>query len=219
MAGKQQLNAIEPDCVEGGLTSPLFDCPHCGEEIQFDLIARVKVINARGFEPDEGSAPRAEKQPEQTPEGQSERAFFAYLESLDGSAVFEAFAQVVGEAMIDKLPRDAKTFFRTWLRTAQPAVLPRFALDSLRDEFPKSAIRYVQALGIGAVTAHGRIVRFLPHRVIAGVRQGAATAALRTGGTPEALETWTRTRFGYVRGHGPLLDSLRSAKSYGDFAK
>jgi hypothetical protein len=192
-----------------------FNCPHCGGEVYFDFVARVKALNVRKFAHEDGDERPAEAQ-------QQLDDLDRYLDSLDGIAVLDAFSQVCQEVKIGSLPKDVRAYFRTWLAAAVPCHLPRFALDEFIGEFGSSKIEYLQAHGIGMVLAGRKIRRFLPNRVIHGQRIQTGTARttalrVRSAGTPEALEQWTRSRYGYVLGGGAMADALRE-KSFGAFA-
>lgn len=196
------------------LTTKAAKCPHCNNAIQFEIAFRAPLF-LRAVGVDRSPA---------TPVTPADR-LESYLSSLDGGAVLDAYAQVMGEVFSDgQRPKDLRGSFRHWLSKAEATRVPRWALDRFKSDHPLGHIDYIQTNGIGAVLSVGRLVQFVPHRVVVGIPHRAGTDArtslkFRTGGTEKALDGWCRTRYGYVKGNGALFDELRDKKSFGDFAR
>lgn len=118
-------------------------------------------------------------------------------------------------------PTDPAKFFMTWLGHAAPRVVPPFAMDLLRQHFPRRSLAFYATDGIAGVMGDGRLLGFVPLHLLAG-RPVKGVVGHRIRGRlpaePGPLDAWVRTRFGYAEGHGPMLQGLQQ-RSLGDFAR
>lgn len=135
-----------------------------------------------------------------------------FLKRAEKHGLLKAFADVVEVAKAEQIPHDMGKFLLTFFKTAQLKSVPKFALDFYMCEFPGKPITFLGAQGIIAVLADGQIKCFAPLESVAGstVRSSTTnTIVARVGGSVDDLETWKRTRWGYVLSGSIMADEIR----------
>jgi hypothetical protein len=186
-------------------------CPHCGGPIEVTLTFAIAAVAAgtpgpRGTRTWEDNLTPAQRE---------------VLAECRAAGVVDAFAAAVEHMPQQSRPADPALYLITWLAKAGPRVVPLFALDVLKERFPRQRFTVYAADGIAAVLAEGVLLGFVPvHLVVGRAVKGLAKNRMIKGrlpAEPGPLEAWVRTRFGYVAGRGVMLEVLQQ-RSYGDFA-
>jgi hypothetical protein len=147
------------------------------------------------------------------------------LQRAQGTGLLSAFTQAV-ERFNQLFPNSAvktagmERFFLTYLKASRPALIPRFALDELKRLFPGHKIGSWSANGIIGITASGAIRMFMPSVIVTGLRVrgfNSSGASQTIAANENDLNSWIKTKYGYVPGEGEFMDMLRK-KSIGEFA-
>lgn len=183
-------------------------CPTCGTVLRVHIGLRLEVSETT----EEPSAPQLDSE--------SQRL----VDAARASGLLSTFHEVVERIMQDRIPKDVDRFFVTFLRTATPRRIPRFALDRFNKMFAHRHLEYWGAQDVGMVIVDGHIRLFVPQQLLRGTavrRMSGGKAGSRRqldiAVAPEQLEEWIRTQWGYVAGEGALLTMFRR-KAIGDFA-
>lgn len=191
-----------------------FQCPSCRKHLQFRVAVKVTAVmpTLTGEEVaarDAGMSLPIEKA--------SITRLLGYYRDV---GILDAFTQVVKEHFADKMPNDPDKFFLTFLKTSVRAtMIPKLALQRLINEFDGGNIEVYTAQQIAAVVSDGTLRCFVPAHLLRGevVRMGkGSNTKLRTRATEERLETWIRTRHGYVVGRGLMFQEMQK-QARGDF--
>jgi DNA-directed RNA polymerase subunit RPC12/RpoP len=198
-----------PEVKPRGPRGPVIACPKCDH--RFMVNVRVEVSDLMLTEDGLQLSPTRTLT-------DAERKF---MEEAREARLFEPFAKAVELAKAGQVPRDMERFFMTVMKTAAARKVPPFALERFRREYPRSRIDFWVSQGIGILLADGAIRQFVPADLVTGrtiKSLGGDSVKTKTNATPEGLEEWTRTRFGYVVGRGAFFDALRQ-KSIGAFSR
>lgn len=184
--------------TDGGQTSQRFECPKCKTLIQF--IYEIRLIDVRVCR---GDSQPDEVSPVETTPGQFSYEELELIKTCRDNGLLDVFAQVVKVQthVLHRLPKDLEKFFISFLRTAQPSVLPRQALHEFAREFP-GVIQFWKAQRIGMVISDGQICRFIPIRAM-NMEGGERAAhlplsAVDVGRNAENFDFVKRTTIGYV---------------------
>lgn len=212
----QQVEAIEKE-TRG------FECPGCGQHWQFRVA--VKVL---GIQPTPTAEEVAERDgrpvtPKKTadplsaannpPMGDKRPSLARAVAYYRDTGVLGAFEEVSKDLHAHQLPKDMGKFLLTWLSTCvQATLIPKIALRKLINEFDAGQIEVWSAQQIGAVISDGQLRCFVPMHLLRGevIRAGGGSnTKLRTMATEERLDTWIRTKHGYVYNHGALFQEMQ----------
>jgi hypothetical protein len=188
-------------------------CPHCGQPIE--CYVTVGIVETQV--PQESTATRGKPWAERLSPEQRQ-----ILEALRQQGLVQAFQAAMEEIPSQNRPKDAERYLFTWLQKAAPRVVPPFAIAYFKAEFHRESLSFYAADAIIAVVANGCIKGFIPMPLLVGRAvkglTGSHNIRARLPATPEALDQWVRTRFGYVMGHGPAFEMLQQ-RSFGAFAQ
>lgn len=200
-----------------------FTCPNCNHHWQFRV--QVKVVGVQPTLSGEEVAARDGRPltPKKTvddkatdanpPMGVNRPQLVRLAQYYKEVGILPAFEQVASELLSHQIPNDMGKFFLTWLTTTVPATLiPKLALRRLINEFGAGQIGVYHAQGIAAVVSDGQLRCFVPMHLLRGeiIRAGnGSNTKLRTLATEERLDSWIRTKHGYVYGHGMLFSEMK----------
>lgn len=211
-----QIEAIEKE-TRG------FECPSCHEHFQFRVTVAVKGIQPTLTGEEVAERDGRPLMPKGTPDpisainnppmGDDKPSVVRLLHYYKDIGILDAFEQVLKEHFADKMPKDIGKFFLTFLRTSVKAsLIPKLALRRLINEFDDGLIEVYTAQQIAAVVSDGKIRCFVPAHLLRGevVRLGGGSnTKMRTRATEERLDTWIRTKHGYVFGAGPMFQEMQ----------
>lgn len=203
-----------------------FDCPVCHTHLQFRV--QVRVVGVQETLTGEEAAIRdgapipvkkLAKVPATVtvpPEIAAEHLRISrLLHYYEDSGILGAFVDVATELKAHQMPKDTKQFFLNWLKTCIVApLIPKFALRKLINEFDDGTIEVQHAQGIGAVISNGQLRCFVPMHLLRGevIRAGGGSnTKLRTMATDAGLDTWIRTKHGYVLGGSAMFTEMKKS--------
>lgn len=166
------------------------ECPHCHETIK--VVFQTRIMEITKAEDEVGNIDwTADLTKEQ-------------LDILDVARehrivqAFEIAARVVKTA--DQFPKNMERFFLTFLRTAIPKTIPRFALDAFRKMYGDARISFIISQGIGAVLADGKLRLFIPQTYVMGKVLSGSKGRVRTSADENEFILWIRNPAAWVVG-------------------
>lgn len=202
-----KIDAIEKE-------SRAFACPCCGERLKF-----VTSVHINGVRKE--SEWRAGDEMPSTP---PKKAIFtdeelAYLAHNKETGAFTAFEKAVELSNCTKPNNLERAFINLPKVLTRYKKAPQAALQILlpAEERGKAGLLELWKCGyVEVICRDGEVVAFLP---VGMTITGEASGKINFTGKQESMpvETWVKTRFGYVAGKGLLFNELRQ-KSYGAFA-
>lgn len=209
-----QLEAIEKETRS-------FECPKCGEHLQFRLSVTVKGVQKTPSGEEHAARngqlyipPKPKAILTEDPQLHAERLRLQRLvQFYKDSGIMSAFLDIASELKAHQMPKDTDTYFLNWLRTCVTAsLIPKFALRKLINEFSDEQIEVQSAQGIGAVISDGTLRAFVPMHLLRGevIRAGGGSnTKLRTLATDVGVDNWIKTKHGYVLGTSVMFQELK----------
>ncbi len=182
-------------------------CPCCAKDIIFEL----EALNPREYE--DGSRADGWWKNGLTIEQ------LGVIEKAQANGMLEALKVAVSKTPIHT-PKSMERFFLTFLKTARPKRIPKFALDALIAEFG-GQIELWSAQGVAGVISDGALVMFVPLEILCGASVSASggSGAFRVKASENEFYAWVKTKMGYVpSGRGLFLEEMRR-KTIGEFAR
>lgn len=182
-------------------------CPHCGESIAIQFSIDIQTITKPVATRDWKEALTAEQ--------------IELVEAAKANGMFEAFCAVVKNVKQDQAPRNLEGFLVRWLAKAAPRIMPSLVLAKIAQEFPGS-LEFIAADGIVCVFSDRVARMFMPLNLLMGAPINGNSKGRQTqrmGPNFGAIESWIRTKYGYVANGGELYKHLTSHKSIGEFAR
>lgn len=212
-----KLNAADqevPDAVPEGVPfrNKRVACPHCGED--FAISVRWELGVAHKIPAGTYSNSPRKYWLSTLPEEQKEM-----VESFASNGILKAFVKAWSEnvgTMPAKVPEKA---IMAWMRIVMPKAVAPTLMSFLSAEFPGISVRIVAANGVAGLLLDDVLSHIIPVSILNGGGVAGAAGIIRAGAVkPEKLQTWIRSKYGYVAGKGLLLGELRR-KCIGDFDK
>lgn len=109
-------------------------------------------------------------------------------------------------------------FFISFMKSCAEKRIPEHALRYFARKYNGAHIKVLGANGILAIVVDGKLGGFVPQQIVMGSTAKTATGkAWVLESTPEELDVWVRTRFGYAAGGGLFLNEMKK-RSKGEFA-
>jgi len=109
--------------------------------------------------------------------------------------------------------------FLNFLKSQRPKALPDFALRYFAKLYPGTTISCLGSNSVATIISNNMIVQICPYEVLFGasLTKGNGKTIKIKESTPERLEEWIKTKFGYIAKKGLFADEMRK-HSIGEFA-
>lgn len=185
------------------------ECPHCNENFFIEFQIQIAGMLSENQSFDWLATLRADQ--------------VEFLKKSEDIGLTMAFRQVVEVAMKDQMPRTIEKYFLTWLEKTQPLMIPSFALEFYKKEFPNTEIKIIGSQGILGVLANRQLKCFVPSEIIVGKNLRKANGSgfgtnIKLPVNEADLIQWKRTRMGYVV-KGSVFEGELKSISVGSFVK
>ena len=185
--------------------SAVMICPHCSQQIQTEMGLTVDAMFVN-------QVPKYERPREER--FSSEECSF--LLNAENSGVLQAFKDAVTRIKGANTPKDTDKFFLGYVRTCMKKRVPQPYMDRLIQMFPDSTIGIYGSQQILMVTANKTPRLFVPDEFSS--NEESKMAALHLTECTGRLDSWIRTKYGYVADKGIVFEIFK-AKSAGEFAR
>jgi hypothetical protein len=210
-----QLEAIEKE-------TRAFNCPTCGEHLQFRLSVQVK-----GVQVPPSSDEVALRDGSPLPVKKTTRVVMTKAIRNDSTAVqqaktdgtWDAYVTAIKAAYPQQQPKDLSEFFDKWLNAATRLRTPQFAIRScLPVEDRDGDLELWVFSSLAAVVVNGRLKTFVPYQLVKGEPLPDSLALSSNGierrkASSADLAIWVKTRNGYVAGKGLLFNELKGKRA------